>query len=328
MTMMTISEVSRTFDVSTRTLRYYEQIGLIWSQRKDDYAYRVYDEKIVTRLQQIMVLRKLRIPLKQIALILESTEHDSIISVLQRNISELDSEIVALSTIRDILEIFVSRLDKDLQKSVKLDLLQDDDIIKVVDTLSLSRTNLKEECSMGNLDKANETLRKLKNVRLVLLPPCTVASYHYKGENPEETVGAQMDKFVRESKLYELKPDARMFGFNHPNPSKDKPHYGYESWVTIPDNLEVPEPLTKKYFEGGLYAAHTIKFGDFHEWKFLCEWAGNNEKYVANYSELGEEIMGGCLEEHLNWVYSSHMGWPEDGIDGLLDLLVPVKVKD
>lgn len=326
MTMMTISEVSRTFNVSTRTLRYYEQIGLLSSQRKEDYAYRTYDENVVRRLQQIIVLRKLRIPLKQIAVILENTNQDSIISLFQENIRELDSEIHALSTIRDILRIFISRLDKDLQKSVKLELLKDDDIIKVVDALSLSKTNFKEESSMEEIKKANETLRKLKDVRIVLLPPCTVASYHYIGENPEETVGAQIDKFVRESKLYEQKPDTRMFGFNHPNPSKDKP-YGYESWVTITDDMEVPAPLTKKHFEGGLYGAHTIKFGDFHEWQYLCQWAENNKKYIPNYSELGEEIMGGCLEEHLNWVYSSHMGWPEDGIDGMLDLLVPIKLK-
>ncbi|QNO14183.1 effector binding domain-containing protein [Alkalicella caledoniensis] len=326
MTMMTISEVSRTFNVSTRTLRYYEQIGLLSSLRKEDYAYRMYDENVVRRLQQIIVLRKLRISLKEIAVILENIEYNSILSIFLENIQELDSEIVALSTIRDILKIFVSRLDKDLQENVKLDLLHDDDIIKVVDALSLSRTNFKEECSVEKLSKANETLRKLENVRIVLLPSCTVASYHYIGENPEDTVGAQINKFIQECKLYELKPDARMFGFNHPNPSKDNP-YGYESWVTIPEDLEVPKPLTKKYFEGGLYGAHSIKFGDFHEWQLLCKWAENNEKYIPNYSELGEEIMGGCLEEHLNWVYSSHMGWPEDGIDGMLDLLVPIKLK-
>ncbi|WP_246451951.1 MerR family transcriptional regulator [Alkalicella caledoniensis] len=324
--MMTISEVSRTFNVSTRTLRYYEQIGLLSSLRKEDYAYRMYDENVVRRLQQIIVLRKLRISLKEIAVILENIEYNSILSIFLENIQELDSEIVALSTIRDILKIFVSRLDKDLQENVKLDLLHDDDIIKVVDALSLSRTNFKEECSVEKLSKANETLRKLENVRIVLLPSCTVASYHYIGENPEDTVGAQINKFIQECKLYELKPDARMFGFNHPNPSKDNP-YGYESWVTIPEDLEVPKPLTKKYFEGGLYGAHSIKFGDFHEWQLLCKWAENNEKYIPNYSELGEEIMGGCLEEHLNWVYSSHMGWPEDGIDGMLDLLVPIKLK-
>ena len=179
---------------------------------------------------------------------------------------------------------------------------------------------------MNELNKANETLNKNLEVRMVLLPPCTVASYHYVGENPEEVVGNQMSKFVQESKIYERKPDARMFGFNHPNPSEDREFYGYEDLITIPEDMEVPAPLTKKRFNGGLYAAHTITFPNFNEWADLAEWVQNSDKYEVNYSELGEEIMGGCLEEHLNWIYSAHMGWPENGIDGQLDLLLPVKL--
>ena len=38
--------------------------------------------------------------------------------------------------------------------------------------------------------------------------------------------------------------------------------------------------------------------------------------------------MGGALEEHLNWVYSAHMGWPENGIDGKLDLLLPIRRRE
>ncbi|WP_242954322.1 GyrI-like domain-containing protein [Clostridium oryzae] len=180
---------------------------------------------------------------------------------------------------------------------------------------------------MEDLNKANEVLGKLRNVRIVLLPPFTVASYHFVGENPEETVGDVLDKFVCESKLYEKKPDARMFGFNHPNPSPSRPHHGYEDWVTIPDDMEVPAPLVKKKFDGGMYAAHTIAFPDFHEWNLLSKWVEESDKYAPNYSEQGEEIMGGCLEEHLNWIYSSHMGWPKNGIDGYIDLLLPIKLK-
>ena len=327
--MMTISEVSKTFNISTRILRYYEQIGLLSSQRKEDYAYRIYNEYAVRRLQQIIVLRKLRIPLKKIALIFEDTEQTRIIEIFTENITELDNEITALNTIRDVLRIFVSRLNESIQANIKLDLLHDTDIIKVIESLSLSRINFKEERSMDEINKVSEIIGKLKpkDVRVIVLQPCTVASYHFIGENPEETVGDVVDKFVRESKLYEIKPDARMFGFNHPNPSADKPYYGYEGWVTIPDDMEVPAPLTKKKFKGGVYAAHTIMFGDFHEWEFLHEWVNQNEKYAPDYNELGVEIMSGCLEEHLNWVYASHMGWPENGIDGQLDLLLPIKLK-
>lgn len=327
MSLMTISEVTKAFNVSPRMLRYYEQIGLLPSQRKEDYAYRVYDKNAVRLLQYIIVLRKLRIPLKQIALIFETPKQIQIIEVFQKNIAELNGEINALNTIRDVLKIFVSRLNESTGTTIKLDLLRDADIIKVIEPLTPSRINFKEERSMEELNKANEELGKLRNVRVVLLPPCTIASYHFIGENPEETVGAEIDKFVRESKLYEKKPDARMFGFNHPNPSPIRPHHGYEDWVTIPDDMEVPAPLVKKRFEGGMYAAHTIVFPDFHEWKLLSRWVEESDKYDSNYSEQGEEIMGGCLEEHLNWIYSSHMGWPENGIDGHIDLLLPIKLK-
>jgi DNA-binding transcriptional MerR regulator/DNA gyrase inhibitor GyrI len=327
MNLMTISQVSKDFHVSTRMLRYYEQMGLLHSQRKEDYAYRVYDENAVRRLQYIILLRKLRIPLKQIALIFKAPEQIRIMEIFQRNIDELNDEITALDTIRSVLKIFVSRLNESIGTTIKLDLLRDADIIKVIEPLTLSRINFKEERSMEELNKASEELSKLRNVRIVLLPPFTVASYHFIGENPEETVGDVVDKFIRESKLYEKKPDARMFGFNHPNPSPNRIHYGYEDWVTIPEDMEVPPPLVKKRFVGGMYAAHTITFPDFHEWKLLSKWVEESDKYAPNYNEQGEEIMGGCLEEHLNWIYSSHMGWPEKGIDGHIDLLLPIKLK-
>ncbi|MGE5633397.1 MAG: MerR family transcriptional regulator [Caulobacteraceae bacterium] len=44
MKLMTISEVTKTFNVTTRMLRYYDEIGLLPSTRKQNYAYRVYDE--------------------------------------------------------------------------------------------------------------------------------------------------------------------------------------------------------------------------------------------------------------------------------------------
>lgn len=81
MRLMTISEVTKAFNVSTRMLRYYDEIGLLSSTRKEDYAYRVYDASAVRRLQQIITLRKLRIPLKKIALIFNDTEQMKIVEV-------------------------------------------------------------------------------------------------------------------------------------------------------------------------------------------------------------------------------------------------------
>lgn len=52
--LQTIRQVSRAFNISARMLRYYEQIGLIKTQRNADNAYRFYDEAAIKRVQQIM----------------------------------------------------------------------------------------------------------------------------------------------------------------------------------------------------------------------------------------------------------------------------------
>lgn len=319
---LTISQVTQSFDVTPRMLRHYEKMGLITPFHREDYAYRCYDEENIRRLQVIIVLRKLRIPLKKIAAILSDNGSLKTLEILRENIAELDGEIKSLETVRNALNMFVSRLDE----SIKLDLLGDTELMETVNALSLSKTTLKEKTNMNDLNQANENLDRKLNVRIVLLPPFTVASNHVIGKDPEETVGELMDKFIRESRLYEIKPDSRFFGFNHPNPGmlEDGIH-GYEVWVTIPDDMDVPAPMVKKKFEGGLFAALTIKFPEFQYWQELEKWAYNSTEYEPNYSEQGDEIMGGCLEEHLNWVYSAHMGWPENGIDGQLDLLLPIK---
>ena len=132
---------------------------------------------------------------------------------------------------------------------------------------------------MSELNKAEETLSKNMNVRILQLPPYTVASYQYIGEDPEEHVAVVMEKFIRDSGLYDTKPDSRFFGFNHPNPGvRDDGLYGYEVWVTVPEDMEIPEPLTKKHFDGGLYAAYTIKFGEFYKWRDLAEWGETNDE--------------------------------------------------
>ena len=89
--------------------------------------------------------------------------------------------------------------------------------------------------------------------------------------------------------------------------------------------MEVTKPLVKKEFPGGLYAALTIKMGDFHKWQWLGEWVHTNSKYAPN-SVDDENIMCGLLEESLNHVYSLHSVQPER-FEDQLDLLFPVKLR-
>ncbi|MDF2588464.1 MAG: MerR family transcriptional regulator [Anaerocolumna sp.] len=325
MDLMTISELSKGFNISTRTLRYYEQIGLLTSQKKVDYAYRVYDECAIRNLQQIIILRKLRIPLKQIGIILKDKEQNQIVEIFQENMQALDCEISALSTIRTILQRFVSQLNIHKEVDVKLNLFDDNELLKVVESLSLSKIEFKEERSMEDLNKANESLTNLRNVRILYLPPATVAASHYFGDNPEDVSGKVLDDFIKSVNLHKMKPDLRVYGFNNSSPQMNGQTYGYEFWVTIPDDMFVSEPMVKKQFEGGLYAAHCIKMGDFHEWQLFYKWIMNHEKY--EYDSREPFGMNGCLEEHLN-AYSYYQPSNEKAKFIQLDLLIPIKLKN
>ena len=72
--MMTVHEVSRISGVTIRTLRYYDRIGLLCPAARTEAGYRLYDEADLMRLQRILLLRELEIPLRDVARLLECPE--------------------------------------------------------------------------------------------------------------------------------------------------------------------------------------------------------------------------------------------------------------
>lgn len=331
MNYLTVSEVSKAFEVSTRMLRYYESAGLLSSLRRDGYSYRIYDEDAVKRLQLILVMRKLRVPLKHIAVILDDKGQEQSLSILRENIAEIDTQITALDTIRGVLGVLVSRLDESVQRRVHLDLLDDRELISLAGTLAPPKQNLKEDITMDELNKAGCALKKLtdKDVRIIHIAPATVAAAHFIGDEPEDKVGEMIADFTRKNKLWKKFPGLRLYGFNHPCPVDETNYHGYEMWVTIPDDMEVPKPLMKKRFSGGTYAAHTIAMGDFHEWAWLDQWvreSSENGEYAYCGSGSPEDMFG-SLEEHLN--YHDHIIETPNGEPKTtqLDLLIPIRKK-
>jgi len=162
MELQTIRQISQDYGISRQMLCYYEQIGLLESQRKEDYAYRVYDEAALKRLQQIIILRKLQIPIKQIKDILTNQNAVEVIEIFERNISELDEQITALSTVRSILAHFVHELREKADVQLKLDLLDDKTMLAMIGSLSFSENKIKEKISMEDLNKASEVLSYLE----------------------------------------------------------------------------------------------------------------------------------------------------------------------
>ncbi|MSA04048.1 MerR family transcriptional regulator [Lactonifactor sp. BIOML-A3] len=74
--MKTVKEVSNLTGISVRTLHYYDEIDLLKPTVLSEAGYRFYDDKALEKLQQILFLRELDLPLKQIKEILENPDLD------------------------------------------------------------------------------------------------------------------------------------------------------------------------------------------------------------------------------------------------------------
>ena len=74
--MKTVKEISKITGISIRTLRYYDEIGLLKPARVTEAGYRLYDDQELEKLQEILFYRELEIPLSDIKKIMENPEYD------------------------------------------------------------------------------------------------------------------------------------------------------------------------------------------------------------------------------------------------------------
>ena len=74
--MKSISEIAELTGISQRTLRYYDEIGLLTPTATTGAGYRLYDGEALERLQLILLFRELGFPLQDIRRLLDSPDLD------------------------------------------------------------------------------------------------------------------------------------------------------------------------------------------------------------------------------------------------------------
>ncbi|HWL13288.1 MAG TPA: MerR family transcriptional regulator [Ureibacillus sp.] len=100
----TISKLANLAGVSTRTLRYYDEINLLKPSRINSSGYRIYGQKEIDRLQQILFFRELEIDLETIIQIMNEPNFDHL-TALNRHYHELVQK-------RDRLDKLIDTVDK------------------------------------------------------------------------------------------------------------------------------------------------------------------------------------------------------------------------
>ncbi len=111
--MRTVKEVSDLTGISVRTLHYYDEIGLLKPTDKSEAGYRLYDDKALEALQQVLFFREFDIPLKEIKAIVENPALDrNQILQMQRNM---------LTAKKERMERLIASIDDILKGENKMD---------------------------------------------------------------------------------------------------------------------------------------------------------------------------------------------------------------
>lgn len=76
--MKTISQVTKLTGVSARTLQYYDEIDLLKPSQLTTSGYRLYDDKALQKLQQILFFKELGFKLKEIKELISQPNFDTI----------------------------------------------------------------------------------------------------------------------------------------------------------------------------------------------------------------------------------------------------------
>lgn len=312
--LIKIREISALYDISARTLRYYEDMGLITSVRSEDYAYRMYDDVAVKRLEQILILRKLNISIKDIQRIFSTAGSEVVLEVLGKKVDTIDEEVSFLHELKEIILEFIQQIEH-------IDFGKDSDIKLLYEKAREIETKLINVDYDGNPSTVNrliEVTEKLDNkvpdIMIVKIPKFRAVTSGLL--TFEELFGGGFGPW-QEAHNHLFKPVI----FDSPDFLYGKD--GKAEWIwAIKD--EVTESDTHPYeiveYQGGLYAVAVSVDGD-----------GESHDKVRSKTAKWLESTNFIIDE--NRELMGHMIYVDDEIkEGLgyhqMALYAPIKLKE
>lgn len=121
---MHIGKLAKLTGITTRTIRYYEEITLMDQPKRSKSGTRIYDGEDLRRLKFILRLKDLGITLKEMQEIAylykinRSTDKimPMLIDILDNHISNIDDKITRITTLRSDISSYRKRIIKQLNE--------------------------------------------------------------------------------------------------------------------------------------------------------------------------------------------------------------------
>lgn len=204
--MKTVSQVAKLTGVSVRALQYYDEIGLLKPSELTPSGYRLYDDEALQTLQQILFLKELGFPLREIREILEKPDFDRITAFKKQK------EMLLLKRSRiDGLIKLLGRLEKGEQCMS----FQEFDLSDYIAALESFKSNRTEDVIKywGKVDNFDMFIQKIKDdepelAKIAIAQFGSVESFtesmKYNMEHFSEIMEKQMSQIPEELKHKDL----------------------------------------------------------------------------------------------------------------------------
>ena len=293
MDLIRINDVVENFGISSRTLRYYEQVGILWSNHPDNKTQRYYDAGALERLKQIIVLRKLQIPVKDIIAIFKSENTAELISAFVKKLESLDAEITSLSELRRVVDDFLHKMLMNGVKKISAITLLYEETEK-----RLAKTEKTESASVSfdELSKISQEALRLNDIRIIRLPYMRVLTSRRKTGEAENLDGDKMQNLFKDYGFTPVPGMRDCFMRNEPG----------DEWIMlmkIPGDYENVTVYADEILPGGLYAVAATFFESIDDtFSLLRDWIKNSEDFMLDFQrqEMIEEILPWDIVKKLN----------------------------
>lgn len=111
MVTMTLREVCNLVGVTRRTVQGYEKEELVASTGKNKYGYLLYDEDAVKRIHEIKMYRDFGFSLKDIKVLLASSEEEYL-KLMSKRLNDMRMELIKLkANVTRMEELIVNKQD-------------------------------------------------------------------------------------------------------------------------------------------------------------------------------------------------------------------------
>ncbi len=154
--MKTISQVSELTGISTRTLQYYDEIGLLKPSELTSSGYRLYSDEVLQKLQQILFFKELDFKLKEINEILQKPDFDKVEAFKKQK------KLLCLK--RDRIDNLIKLLDR-LEKGEQCMSFKEFDLSEYIEALEQFKNQKEDDVirHWGSIENFNQLIQKIKD---------------------------------------------------------------------------------------------------------------------------------------------------------------------